>query len=219
MSVSDEFIFKTAIDGKLEFVGDFDAYYKNEDDPWGQSGLEPRMREYYKTSRARTRALLVTASPQLVLVVGCGAGHTMVEMQKIMSCELIGMDVSEHALAKARQLFPSFEFHIANIMTKETLEVIKERQFDVVIFEQILWYILEQLDEALTNAASLLKPEGKLIISNAFVRDQLYGMEYVNGYQGAVARFSADSSFTLVHSSYQDDGLLHTDGHFVLQRH
>jgi SAM-dependent methyltransferase len=218
MSVSNEFIFKKSADGKLEFVGDFDAYYQNEADPWGQSGLEPRMQEYYKTSRARTRDLLALESPKSVLVVGCGAGHTMGEIQNMLPCKLVGMDISKHALVRARELFPEFEYHVANIMSQETFAVIKERPFDVVIFEQILWYIVEPLDEALTNAASLLNSKGKLIISNAFLRDQKYGMEYINGYPGAAARFSTHRSFRLVHSSYQDDGLLHTDGHFVLEK-
>ena len=218
MSVSDEFIFKKLANGKLEFVGDFDAASENIDDPWGQSGLEPRMREYYKISRARTCSLLASTSPPSVLVVGCGTGHTMGGIQKKMSCELVGIDVSENALEKAQQFFPEFEYHVANITNKKTLAIIKNRQFDVVIFEQILWYILEQLDEALINVTLLLKPKGELIISNAFARDQKYGTEYINGYPGAATRFSTNGFFTLVHSSYHDDGLLHTDGHFVLRQ-
>jgi len=218
MSVSDEFIFKKTSNGELEFVGDFDAYYQSEEDPWGQSGSEPRMQEYYKMSRARTRGLLANLSPKSVVVVGCGTGHTMHEIKNTVPCKLVGMDVSEHALERARQLFPGFEYHVGNILRQKTLKVVENEQFDVVIFEQILWYILEGLDAALTNAASLLAPGGHLVVSNAFVREQKYGTAVVNGYPGAASRFSIDPHYTLVHSSYHDDGLLHTDGHFVLQR-
>ena len=37
---SEEFIFKTLPSGDLKFVGDFEEFYKTEDDPWQQAGKE-----------------------------------------------------------------------------------------------------------------------------------------------------------------------------------
>lgn len=49
--VSNEFVFKRNKKGKLCFVGDFEGFYKNDPDPWGQKGSEKRLSDYYAYSR------------------------------------------------------------------------------------------------------------------------------------------------------------------------
>ena len=46
MKTSGEYVFKKNQEGQLEFVGDFDGYYKNDDDPWGQSATDISMAPY-----------------------------------------------------------------------------------------------------------------------------------------------------------------------------
>ena len=49
--VSKEYVFKNVKGDQLAFVGDFEGFYKNEDDPWGQKGGDARLNEYYQYSR------------------------------------------------------------------------------------------------------------------------------------------------------------------------
>ena len=70
MKTSGECLFKKNQEGQLEFVGDFDGYYQNDDDPWGKSTTDISMAPYYKKSRARTRDLANATCTQSLLVVG-----------------------------------------------------------------------------------------------------------------------------------------------------
>jgi SAM-dependent methyltransferase len=219
MTVSDKFIFKENTDGVLEFVGDFDRYYKNNEDPWGQSGQVPRMKDYYKKSRDRSRRLLETTNTKTLLVVGCGSGYTMNNYQLKNSMNIIGVDISQKAIDIATLRFPEFEYCVADIMNPKIVNQLGTENFDTVIFEQILWYLLEGLDETMSITAALLKKEGNLIVSNAFAREQRYGNAVMDGYLGAVKYFSNTTNFfDLNQSSFYDDGDLHFDCHFLLKR-
>ena len=44
-----------------------------------------------------------------------------------------------------------------------------EQKYDLVIFNQILWYILENLETAVFNAHNLLRADGHFLISNGFL--------------------------------------------------
>ena len=77
--ISKEYVFRTEEDGTLEFVGDFEGFYQNENDPWGQEGADERLRDYYAFSRSN----LLTAIRNLtyshdnninILEIGCGLG-------------------------------------------------------------------------------------------------------------------------------------------------
>ena len=103
-------------------------------------------------------------------------------------------------------------------MNSKITDEIGANCFDTVIFEQILWYILEGIDDAVKNTTHLLKNDGNLIVSNAFSREQRYGKAIIDGYPGAVKYFSSLSNLTLVASHYYDDGLRNTDAHFLLKR-
>jgi len=216
MAGSNEFIFKKNSDGILEFVGDFNGYYINDDDPWGQSGEDQRLKEYYQRSRNRTLQFLSTDMLAKTLVVGCGSGHTMDFYQRGTPGHFSGIDISSQAISIAQNKFPLFDFHVANILDETSLSGLPCETFDTIIFEQILWYLLEDLGGALKNAGRLLKKDGELIISNGFERDQRYGNEIIEGYAGAVKYFSTSEFCKLKQASYFDDDLHLTDGHFVL---
>ena len=47
-----------------------------------------------------------------------------------------------------------------------------DKKFDIVIFNQILWYILEKLDHSFLNSHRILKNNGYFIISQAFFLNQ-----------------------------------------------
>ena len=216
MTDSREFIFKKSPQGILRFVGDFDGYYRTEADPWGQSGTEESTEPYYRKSRERTLALLETTNTSELLIVGCGIGYTMTNYRGNKPTKIVGIDLSREAVKKAKTSFPEFSFYEADITKTETLAAVGNARFDTIIFEQILWYILEDIRSAFQNALGLLQPKGSIIVSNAFLREQGYGKEIIDGYAGAVKYFSDLPGLRLVQSQHYDEGLSQTDGHFLL---
>ena len=218
MGTSSDFVFKEDKVGDLQFVGDFDGYYKNDNDPWGQSGKDSRLSDYYKNSRKRTQDLLHYAHAANLLVVGCGSGHTMNNYKIGNISEIVGADISQEAVKNAKAKFPDFRYYVGDIMNNDIVDHLGTSSFDAIIFEQILWYILEKLDCSLQNALSLLKENGVLIISNAFNSDQRYGKNIIDGYAGAARYFGTLDNFKMEASHFYDDGLLHMDGHFVLKQ-
>ena len=48
----------------------------------------------------------------------------------------------------------------------------------------MLWYILVDIDRVIKNIYEILNKNGCLIISMAFLNDQQYGKEIINGYSG-----------------------------------
>ncbi len=188
--VSKDFVFKTEEDGKLSFVGDFEGFYKSDNDPWGQKGDDDRLREYYAFSRSKIlNAIESLTNSEMksvdILEVGCGQGYVLSKLHMELSGDVnvTGMDISPTAIKKARTLFPSLEFIIGDICS-EYLKV--GRKYDIVLMVEVLWYILEKLPHVFTNIDSLLKNGGFLVFSNGFPREQKYGREIIDGFDGLV---------------------------------
>lgn len=191
-TISKDFIFTEDESGNMLFVGDFDGFYDSDDDPWAQSA-KGESSLYYKLSRGRV-------------------SHWLIKTQ----ADYEGWDISKAAIFKARKMFPQFAFEVRDITA--TCAVV-EKKYDVVILNQLLWYILPRLDDVMTNCLRLLTKSGHLIISNAFAREQRFGNEYINGFSGAFEYFhSLDNETALIHTEFNDDGCRNQDGLFVLRK-
>ena len=130
--------------------------YKNEDDPWGQSGEDGEISHYHAHSRSRLVNQLKKINPDSLLEVGCGLGYTTkIIQQSIPKCSVVGMDISKVAISKAIKLFPNLNFVSGDIRSASGRPHIK---YDVVILNQLLWYVLESLYETFRNCFSILKP-------------------------------------------------------------
>jgi len=188
--VSKDFVFKTGKDGRLSFVGDFEGFYRGDDDPWGQRGEDDRLREYYAFSRyniLNTIDSLIDSEVESVdiLEVGCGLGCVSSKLHAELSgnVNITGMDISPTAVEKAKSLFPALEFIVGDIRS-EYLNVGKK--YDIVLMVEVLWYILEKLPQVFANIDGLLKNKGFLVFSNGFPREQKYGRETIDGFDGLV---------------------------------
>ena len=93
------------------------------------------------------------------------------------------MDISSFAIDKATRTFPSLKFVVADICS-ENLKI--DKRYDIVIMSHILWYILEKLPQVFANIDGLLKNNGYLVFVNAFLKEQRYGREIVDGFDGLV---------------------------------
>ena len=217
MQKDGNYIFKPSGD-KLEFVGDFESLYKNEDDPWNQSGKDGEISYYYAHSRKRLVSQLKVLNPESLLEAGCGLGYTTEIIQKSLpECKVIGMDISKRAIIKATELFPNLEFMSDDISDTTFYSDIK---YDVVILNQLLWYILESLSDTFENCFSMLKPNGRVVISQAFLQEpQKYGKDICDGFDGLLSYLN-DHGFNIEYSQLDDsNSFVHDDGLIIIKKH
>jgi SAM-dependent methyltransferase len=120
------------------FVGDFEGMYRDYDDPWEQS-----TRERYASEKAMALNALEALRPNTVLELGCGFGHFTGRIKALGVENVIGVDISETALAKASRLHPSCRFLRADILD---FAIYEEHRPDVIVMAEITWYVLDKLD-------------------------------------------------------------------------
>lgn len=224
-SVSKDFVFKTEKDGRLSFVGDFEGFYNSVDDPWGQIGVDDRLREYYAFSRRNVLDAINSiidsrAETADILEVGCGLGYVSSKLRKELpgNVNITGMDVSPTAIRKARVLFPSLEFIVGDIRS-EHLNI--EKKYDIVLMAEVLWYILEELPQVFANIDALLKNKGFLVFSNGFLKEQKYGREIIDGFDGLVRYVCSEyfDEYRIIKAQVDYSGkLLFDDGILVLMK-
>ena len=212
--IHDNFVFEEKKDGSLKFIGDFDGLYSSFADPWGQSGVDKEWGEYYNFSRGRIASLLNRLEVNgYLLEVGSGAGFAANYLSN--SCQNInvsGMDISHKAIGLARDNFPEIEFNQGDIRasglkTKTT--------YQVILLNQILWYIIEHMEAAVENCLDKLIGEGLLLISNAFLRNpQRYGKEIIDGFVGLTSFMETRfPSLSVVDETYDTRNIyVHHDG-------
>lgn len=94
-------------EGKL--VGEFEAMYRNSEGiPWHQDE-----QENWVDVRLTSEMLRDVGSYDEIHDLGCGLGHYLAIMRSRIgseSCRCVGYDISETACAKAKQVWPNFEF-------------------------------------------------------------------------------------------------------------
>lgn len=216
-------IFDETGDGDLRFVGDFEGLYQRDADPWGQSGDRADNASYYRFSRHRlAMALLghIGNSQGCRLEIGCGYGHAMNAVAKATGGDWTGIDISKTAIDKARELFPAHAFHVSDICGGLPFPPSAVGKFDVVIMSQLLWYILEKLDAATMNAIRLTRLGGLLVVHQAFLRDQRYGRETIDGFAGALRYFTERfPQLRLIEARYDDtEAHIHHDGLLIFRK-
>jgi 2-polyprenyl-3-methyl-5-hydroxy-6-metoxy-1,4-benzoquinol methylase len=102
-------------------------------------------------------------NPATILDAGCGEG-LLAEKLRLLDYEYyLGIDLSREAIDRASQKLGSArtEFSVADLHRFES-----PRRFDVIIFNQSLYYLSEP-DAVLTRYAAMLAPGGHFIISMA----------------------------------------------------
>lgn len=209
--------------GSLEFVGDFDGLYRSEADPWGQSGAHGPMASYYAASRNRLATALMghLRGNGERLEVGCGHGHVLAQLNNaVRGGRWHGLDVSPEAVERAQAHHPAFEFHVGDIR-KTDVRRLGTKRFDAVILSQVLWYVLDDIDQTVANCRHLLRRGGILVISQAFLRGpQRYGADIADGFHGTLRLFcDRFADLRLIEAQFDDSNThQHHDGLLVFRR-
>lgn len=127
-------------DGQL--IGEFDQMYKDYDDPWEQTTREKFASEKAIALNWCEKLNSNLPNPLKVIELGCGLGLFTNKLAQ-NGLKVLGTDVSEVAIQKAKNQYQSCQFKTADILD---FHVYDEFKPDIFIMAEITWYVLDKLD-------------------------------------------------------------------------
>jgi SAM-dependent methyltransferase len=168
-------------DGQL--VGEFEQMYQDFDDPWEQS-----TREEWASEKAVALHLIKKLRAQKVIELGCGLGRFTKKIADL-GVEVIGVDVSETAIIKAKANYPNCNFIVGDILE---FDIYRRYRPDIIVMAEITWYVLDQLDEFIQFMRSEF-PDAYLIhlLTTYPEGVQKYGREKFTDLKGIMSYFKA----------------------------
>jgi len=152
------------------------------------------------------RIVLTLAAPFLqtdtnVLDAGCGDGRLCYELAIHHGVKATGIDFSKAALRFARAFNPQLKFIHANLM-----HLTFKEKFDVVfLLEVIEHFPPQEVDDALSEIHSVMRPGGKLILSAPSANIPITPKHYQHFMPQMLenilhGKFSVESCFGFLHS-------------------
>ena len=169
-------------------IGRYEEMYRECPDPWNIEKLGLRL-------DMQAAALLLVGYERRVkrfLDVGAGLGFfTEFLARNIWQAnpEARGLvtDISSEAVKRATEKLndPRLEFQALDVRTLARYPILPPAGFDLVVLAQVLWGLLENLNETLAALAALLPPNGLMLVSQHFpgTERQTYGRETVSSPQ------------------------------------
>lgn len=155
-------------DGK--FIGEFEKMYQVCENPWNQCSVD-----YIENSFSRTTTILNLNRLGIKSVVefGCGLGFYTNMICRHAGVTVKGVDISKTAIERARKTFPELEFAVDS-----ATNISRYGNFEAVLFAEITWYILNDIDEIFRLMLQHFK--GKYFFHNLvfYKGQQRYGTEF-----------------------------------------
>jgi SAM-dependent methyltransferase len=126
------------------------------------------------------------------------------------------VDVSETALERAKKVHPGIKYVHADI-TNPNFQA--PGKFHFCILAQCWWYIMHKMDITLDNCLSCLVDGGLFVLSQAFLKEQKYGKDIADGFDGALKVLMEYPRLRLLEATYEDSGkLVYYDGLIVFRK-
>jgi SAM-dependent methyltransferase len=113
---------------------DWDRWYEQAD-PWRYAGSDQ--------DRMRARAILGRISRrhfELALDLGCGEGALTHALSSVAG-RMVGYDISDNALMRARQRYPEIEFRQGDIVDVVNRDEVTTAPFDLIVVTEVLYYL------------------------------------------------------------------------------
>ena len=151
-----------------QFIGKFDEMYSKFNDPWTQS-VQPN-----KYSRMAGIIHLKNNNIKSIVECGCGLGYYADWIYRETGVIPKSIDLSAIAIEKAKQLFPHLDFEVANVAT----ELQKYREYDCILFSEIIWYILPDLKGIIKALEAEFKNKYFVVNQVFYKGTQKYGNDY-----------------------------------------
>lgn len=98
----------------------------------------------------------------LMLDLGCGPGQTTAFMHNLGKSDIIGIDISDGIIAKAKELNPQIEFRQGNILN---LDYENDSIGSMIGFYSIVHFTLEHIRSAFREIHRVLQNEGEFLFS------------------------------------------------------
>lgn len=123
--------------------------------------------DVYEYCRYRTLAAVLPAfrrqfRPARVLDVGCGQGRYLSLLRaEFPDAEILGVDFSEVAIAKARQNHPSVRFHVGSA---EDLSVVPDASVDLLVNVEVMEHVADAR-RVVREFARVLRTPGRLLLT------------------------------------------------------
>lgn len=97
-----------------------------------------------------------------ILEIGCGEGILAQRIGRQYYGSFLGTDVADAAIAQANSRFGDSKTRFEAV---DMNDFRADEQFDVIIFNEAIYYLKPMLDKLMFQYAPMLKPNGLLIIS------------------------------------------------------
>lgn len=152
---------------------DFEGLYAKYSDPWGVQSSPFAQQRYLKLLE-----VIGQHGPcDAILDVGCGEGALA---RHLVGCarEVVGIDASQTAITRARQLTPKATFHCSTLE-----EFSPRRRFDVVLAVEVLYYV-PSVEAALRQLIAL----GRRIVVSYTNRERQRLEPYLDRYRAESQR-------------------------------
>lgn len=168
-------------------------------------------REYYESHEGTGRRDDDLAGPPLLtlleriaptgrlLSIGCAYGYFLREAEA--RYETYGIDVSEHAIDRAREIAPRSTLGVVDVECKESLlRFVGKRRFDVVVAINVLEHLRDP-HSVLETAHHLLTPSGHLFLKVPKPASFRYRLFSLLGKEGELEMYSDDTHLSLLTTS------------------
>ena len=120
-------------------------------------------RPYFEIANPEIPTILDKLPRELcVLDVGCGSGVHGQELKRLHGHRVVGVDLSEESIAKARTRLE--EAYVADVTKPEQYPFFGRRSFDIIVFSDILEHLYNPA-EVLERHLQLLSKSGLVVIS------------------------------------------------------
>ena len=171
-------------DGAL--VGEFEEMYKDFDDPWEQT-----TREEWASEKAAALNLIRKLKGTKVIELGCGLGHYTNKIACLGNgIDVLGVDVSETAINKAKALYPGCNFVVADILD---FNIYREYKPDIIVMAEITWYILDKLDRFIAFLKTEIPNTYLIHLLTTYPKGiQKYGKDKFTNLQEIMSYFGAE---------------------------
>jgi SAM-dependent methyltransferase len=127
---------------------------------------------YYRLNKKALAAAVsrnsIRTSGARLLDIGIGTGYYIDFWSKRGVGEITGIDLTRKSVSALKSLYPSLDFHQADISQPLRLDIGK---FDIILLLNVLYHVIgeEGFATAIANAASILAPGGAILIIDNFL--------------------------------------------------
>jgi len=177
------------------FIGEFEEMYRNSSQiPWHQ---DETVNSIFSDMCV---VIIRRCMPASLLDVGCGLGYMAERLRsEIDGLEnIVGLDVSETATARAKDLFPLIRFVAGDLKS-----ALPENKFEMVVSKDVLWYVLDDLDGYLN--ALVARSSRHVYIGQSFPATKPYYGEDVLPNAAGLIDLLRQSGFDVVYQLIERD--------------